>query len=218
MLKTDAQIQSEVQNELRLAPMVNATHIGVEVRQGVVTLTGHVDSYAEKWHAEQAAQRISSVKALAVEMQVMFRGTPTVTDSEIAHAVKNVLDWNVFIPANAVKVMVENGWVTLGGKVPADYQRRIAESSIRYLTGVRGVSNQLMLKPTVTGSVLKTDIEAVLQRRASKEAKGIGIDIHEHEVTLTGTVNSLAEREVVSRAVRDAPGVWIVRNNIEVHA
>lgn len=218
MLKTDAQIQREVQEELRLAPMVDATHIGVEVRQGVVTLTGHVDSYGEKWHAEQAAQRVSSVKALAVEMQVMFRGSPTVIDSEIAHAVKNVLDWNVFIPTNAVKVMVENGWVTLSGKVPADYQRRIAEASIRYLTGVRGVSNQLVLKPVVTGSVLKTDIEAVLQRRAAKEAKGIGINIHEHEVTLTGTVNSLAERDVVSHAVWDSPGVWLVRNNIEVHA
>ncbi len=218
MLKTDAQIQREVQEELRLAPMVDATHIGVEVRHGVVTLTGHVDSYGEKWHAEQAAQRVSSVKALAVEMQVMFRGSPTVIDSEIAHAVKNVLDWNVFIPNNAVKVMVENGWVTLSGKVPADYQRRIAEASIRYLTGVRGVSNQLVLKPVVTGSVLKTDIEAVLQRRAAKEAKGIGINIHEHEVTLTGTVNSLAERDVVSHAVWDSPGVWLVRNNIEVHA
>jgi osmotically-inducible protein OsmY len=128
------------------------------------------------------------------------------------------LDWNVFIPNNAVKVMVENGWVTLSGKVPADYQRRIAEASIRYLTGVRGVSNQLVLKPVVTGSVLKTDIEAVLQRRAAKEAKGIGINIHEHEVTLTGTVNSLAERDVVSHAVWDSPGVWLVRNNIEVHA
>jgi len=218
MLKTDAQIQREVQDELRLAPMVDATHIGVEVHQGVVTLTGHVDSYGEKWHAEQAAQRVSSVKALAVEMQVMFRDSPTVIDSEIAHAVKNVLDWNVFIPNNAVKVMVENGWVTLSGKVPADYQRRIAEASIRYLTGVRGVSNQLVLKPVVTGSVLKTDIEAVLQRRATKEAKGIGINIHEHEVTLTGTVNSLAERDVVSHAVWDSPGVWLVRNNIEVHA
>lgn len=218
MLKTDAQIQADVQEELRLAPMVNATHIGVEVRQGVVTLTGHVDSYAEKWHAEQAAQRVNSVKALAVEMQVMFRGTPTVTDSEVAHAVKNVLDWNVFIPTNAVKVMVEHGWVTLSGKVAADYQRRIAESSIRYLSGVMGVRNQLVLKPAVSGSVLKTDIEAVLQRRATKEAKGIGIDIHDHEVTLTGTVNSLAERDLVSRAVWDSPGVWQVCNNIQVHA
>lgn len=218
MLKTDAQIQADVQEELRLAPMVNATHIGVEVRQGVVTLTGHVDSYAEKWHAEQAAQRVNSVKALAVEMQVMFRGTPSVTDSEVAHAVKNVLDWNVFIPTNAIKVMVEHGWVTLSGKVAADYQRRLAESSIRYLSGVMGVHNQLSLKPTLSGTVLKTDIEAVLQRRATKEAKGIGIDIHEHEVTLTGTVNSLAERDLVSRAVWDSPGVWKVSNQIEVHA
>jgi osmotically-inducible protein OsmY len=218
MLKTDAQIQSEVQDELRLAPMVNATHIGVEVRQGVVTLTGHVDSYGEKWHAEQAAQHVGSVKALAVEMQVMFPGSPSVNDSEIAHAVKNVLDWNVFIPSNAVKVMVESGWVTLSGKVSADYQRRIAESSIRYLTGVRGVSNQLALKPAITGSVLKADIEATLQRRASKEAQGIGINIHDHEVTLTGRVNSLAERDVVLRAVWDSPGVWLVRNHMEVHA
>lgn len=218
MLKTDAQIQAEVQDELRLSPMVDGTHIGVEVRQGVVTLTGHVDSYAEKWHAEQAAQRVGSVKALAVEMEVMFRGEPGATDGEVAHAVKNVLDWNVFIPTNSVKVMVENGWVTLSGNVAADYQRRIAESSIRYLSGVVGVNNQLTLKPAVSGTVLKTDIEAVLQRRATKEAKSIGIDIHDHEVTLTGKVHSLAERDIVSRAVWDSPGVWKVRNNIEVHA
>jgi osmotically-inducible protein OsmY len=217
MLKTDAQIQADVQDELRLTPMVNATHIGVEVRQGVVTLTGHVDSYAEKWHAEQAAQRVGNVKALAVEMQVMFRGEPNISDGEIAHAVKNVLDWNVFIPTNAVKVMVENGWVTLSGKVAADYQRRIAESAIRYLSGVVGVNNHLVLKPAVSGTVVKTDIEAVLQRRATKEAKGINIDIHDHEVTLTGKVHTLAERDLVSRAVWDSPGVWTVRNQIEVH-
>ncbi len=218
MSRSDAQIQQEVIAALHAEPMVDPTHIGVEVRQSVVTLSGHVDSFGEKWHAEQAAQSVHSVKALAVEILVNQAGPFQRTDADIARAVKNVLDWNVFIPNNSIKVMVENGWVSLSGEVDADYQRRLAHSTIRYLNGVIGISNHLTVKPTVQGSILKTDIEAMLQRRASREARGIGIAIDNHTVTLTGKVDSLAERNLVSRVVWDFPGVWQVQNQIEIAA
>lgn len=218
MLKTDAQIQKDVLEELRWKPSVQASNIGVEVKDGIVTLAGHVDTYAEKWHAEQAAQRVCSVKALAIEIDVKTSGTPKRLDADIARTVQNILEWNVFVPKDRVKVMVENGWVTLSGEVTADYQRRTAASSIRYLSGVTGVSNQIVLKPTVTVAVIKTDIEATLKRRASAEADAIHVNVHNHEVTLSGKANSLAERELVSRAVWDTPGVWKVTDNILVSA
>lgn len=218
MLKTDAQIQKDVLEELRWEPSVQASNIGVEVKDGIVTLAGHVDTYAEKWHAEQAAQRVCCVKALAVEIDVKMNGATQRTDADIARSVQNILEWNVFIPKDSVKVMIENGWVTLSGEVTADYQRRTAASSIRYLSGVTGVSNQIVLKPIVTVAVIKTDIEATLKRRASAEADAIHVNVHNHEVTLSGKANSLAERELVSRAVWDTPGVWKVTDNILVSA
>ena len=217
MFKTDSQIQLEVLDELRLEPMVDSNHIGVEVRQGVATLSGHVDSYAEKWHAEEAAQRVSSVKALAVELQVIFKDDFNQTDSDIAKNVKNIIDWNVFLPSTGISVMVEHGWVSLKGHVVADYQRRLAESSIRYLSGVKGVSNQLILMPIVSESVLKQDIEKKLQRQATYDAKKILIDINGHDVTLSGNVCSLAERDLISKVAWDSPGVWKVKNNIRVN-
>jgi osmotically-inducible protein OsmY len=115
-------------------------------------------------------------------------------DADIARSVKNILEWNVFIPKDSVGVMVENGWVTVSGHVAADYQRRTAESSIRCLSGVTGVSNQIILKPIVIAAVIKTDIEATLKRRAIAEADAIHVYIHNHEVTLSGKANNLAER------------------------
>lgn len=218
MLKTDAQIQIDVLEELRWEPSVQASNIGVEVKDGIVTLAGHVDTYAEKWHAEQAAQRVCCVKALAVEIDVKANGAVKRVDADIARSVQNILEWNVFVPKDSVKVLVENGWVTLSGQVIADYQRRTAASSIRYLSGVTGVSNQILLKPTVTVAAIKTDIEATLKRRASAEAKAIHVNVHNHEVTLSGKAQSMAERDLVSRAVWDSPGVWKVTDNILVSA
>ena len=165
MPKSDSQIQKDVLAELEYEPTVRASNIGVEVNDGIVTLAGHVDSYAEKWHAEMAAQRVSGVKGVAVEMDVKLPGNNKRTDADIARAVKNTLEWNVYIPNDPLKVMVEDGWVTLTGEVPWEYQRRLAASSIRYLTGVTGVSNQIVLKPKPTAAAVKADIEASLKRR-----------------------------------------------------
>lgn len=214
MSKSDSQLQKDVLAELADEPSVRATDIGVEVKDGIVTLAGHVDSYGEKWHAEKAAQRVSGVKGIAVEIDVKLPGESKRTDADIARAVKNTLEWNVFVPNDPIKVMVEDGWVTLTGEVPWEYQRRLATSSIRYLTGVTGVSNQIVLKPKPTTAAVKANIEAALKRKALQDANAIKIDVHDHEVTLEGKVHSLSEKDLIHTAVWNSPGVWKVTDHI----
>lgn len=214
MSKSDSQIQKDVLAELADEPSVRATDIGIEVKDGVVTLAGHVDSYGEKWHAEKAAQRVSGVKGIAVEVDVKLPGENKRTDADIARAVKNTLEWNIFVPNDPIKVMVEDGWVTLTGEVPWEYQRRLATSSIRYLIGVTGVSNQIVLKPKPTTTAVKANIEAALKRRALQDANAIKVDVHDHDVTLEGKVHSLAEKDLIHNAVWNSPGVWKVTDHI----
>lgn len=218
MFNDDLQIQQAVIAALSAEPTVNATHIGVEVRQAVVTLSGLVDSYAEKWHAERTVQALAGVKALVNDINIERVGPHFTADDDVTKAVKNVLEWNVFIPQNCITVKVESGWVTLTGEVYADYQRRLAHSSIRYLSGIIGVIDHLIIKPSVQGKLLKAEIEAMLQQRASREARGIDVSITEHAVTLKGKVYSLAERNLINRVVWDFPGVWAVSNQIEIAA
>ncbi|SBR51569.1 MULTISPECIES: BON domain-containing protein [unclassified Halomonas] len=214
MLKSDAQIQKDVLAELGWEPSVRASDIGVEVKGGIVTLAGHVDSYAEKWHAETAAQRVSGVKGVAIEIDVKLPGNAKRTDADIARAVKNTLEWNIFVPNDPLKVMVENGWVTLSGMVPWDYQRRLAETSIRYLAGVVGVSNQIVIKPNLSAAAVRVDIENSLKRKAIQDANAIKVEVHDHDVKISGKVDSLVERDLINHAVWNSPGVWTVTDNI----
>lgn len=214
MSKSDSQLQKDVLAELGDEPSVRASDIGVEVKDGIVTLAGHVDSYGEKWHAEKAAQRVAGVKGVAVEIDVQLPGENQRTDADIARAVKNTLEWNVFIPNDPLKVMVEDGWVTLSGEVPWEYQRRLAASSIRYLAGVTGVSNQIVLKPKPTTTAVKANIENALKRRALQDANAIKVEVHNHEVTLSGKVHNLAEKDLIHHAVWNSPGVWKVTDHI----
>ncbi|WP_246362407.1 MULTISPECIES: BON domain-containing protein [Halomonadaceae] len=216
MPKSDSQIQKDVLAELEYEPTVRASNIGVEVNDGIVTLAGHVDSYAEKWHAEMAAQRVSGVKGVAVEMDVNLPGNNNRTDADIARAVKNTLEWNVYIPHDPLKIMVEDGWVTLTGEVPWEYQRRLAASSIRYLTGVTGVSNQIVLKPKPTAAAVKADIEASLKRRAIQDANAIKVEVHDHDVILSGKAHSIAEKDLIHHSAWSSPGVWKVIDDIRV--
>ena len=194
-MKTDTQLQQDVIAELKWEPSVNAAQIGVEVKNGIVTLAGHVSSYAEKLGAERAAQRVSGVKALAVEMDVKLPGSSMRTDADIAGSAKNALHWTASLTKDGVKVMVENGWVTLSGEVDWEFQRQAAAKGVRYLTGVTGVSNQIAVRPNVSLSAVKSDIEAALKRRAKADAQKISVEIHGADVTLTGTVHSWSERE-----------------------
>ena len=215
-MKTDTQIQQDVIAELQWEPAVTATHIGVEVKNGVVTLAGEVGSYAEKWNAERAAQRVNGVKALAVEVKVRLGDFGKRTDADIAQSARNILGWTSGVPSDAVKVMVEGGWLTLSGDVEWEFQRQSALDSVRQLLGVVGVSNQIAIKPTLTAGVVKADIEAALKRRATSEAKTISVEVKGGHVTLTGTVHTWAERDLATRTAWGTAGVRDVVDNMNL--
>ena len=206
-MKTDSQLQQDVMAELKWEPAVHAAQIGVEVKDGIVTLDGEVSSYAEKWNAERAAQRVNGVKALAVEMKVKLSGFGKRTDADIAQSATNILSWTSSLPEDAIKVLVEDGWLTLSGDVEWQYQRQAATDSVRNLVGVTGVSNQIAIKPSLTASVVKSDIEAALKRRATADAKAIAVNVKGADVTLTGTVHSWAERDLATRSAWGSSGV-----------
>jgi osmotically-inducible protein OsmY len=211
-MKTDAQLQQDVLAELKWEPSVHAAEIGVEVKDGVVTLAGHVGSYSEKWSAERAAQRVSGVKALAVEMDVNLSGSSKRNDGDIAHSAESALRWTTFLPEHAVKVKVESGWVTLTGIVDWQYQRQMAADAVRSLMGVTGVSDDIAIKSTVSSHAVKSDIEAALKRRATSDARKVHVEVNGADVTLTGTVHSWSEREL---ATHSAWGTTGVRNVID---
>ena len=215
-MKTDTQLQQDVIAELKWEPSVNAAHIGVEVINGIVTLAGHVSSYAEKLGAKRAAQRVSGVKALAVEMDVKLAGLCKRTDADIAGSVENVLQWTTSLPKEGVKVMVENGWVTLSGEVDWDYQRQDAARGVRHLMGVIGVSDQIAIKPKVSLSAVKSDIEAALKRRAKADAQRISVEISGADVTLTGTVHSWSERNAARHSAWGTAGVRNVVDHMTI--
>ena len=206
-MKTDSQLQQDVSAELQWEPSVHAARIGVEVKDGVVTLAGQVDSYSEKWNAERAAQRVPGVKAMTTELKVHLSSLSKRTDADIAEAVENVLEWNSSLPDGAIQVMVEGGWVTLSGDVDWQYQRQAASDSVRYLMGVTGVSDQIDIKPSVTATAVKSDIEAALNRTSIADAKKISVAVHGSDVTLSGTVQSWDERDTATNSVWGTPGV-----------
>ena len=216
-MKTDKQLQQDIIAELSWEPSVNAAHIGVEVSNGVVTLAGHVNSYTEKFNAERATQRVAGVKALAVEMDVKFAGaTAKRTDADIAQSVESVLQWATYFPSDSIKVKVEGGWITLSGAVEWDYQRQTAIDAVRHLTGVTGVSNLIAIEPAVSSTLVKSDIEAALKRRARTDAQKISVEVHGSDVTLTGAVHSWSERELARNSAWSSPGVSNVVDNMTV--
>jgi len=215
-MKTDQQVQQDVIAELRWEPSVNAANIGVEVKDGIVTLTGHVNSFAEKWDAERAAQRVVGVKALAIEMDVNLPGSSHRHDADIARAVENALEWSIYVPQDAIKVMVDHGHVTLKGEVQWEYQREAADKAVRYLMGVTGISDQITLKHGISSSVVKSDIEAALKRRAHDEAQNISVSVKGADVTLSGKVPSWADRILVRYSAWGTKGVLNVIDNLTV--
>lgn len=216
VMKTDAQLQADVIAELKWEPSVNAAQIRVEVKDGVVTLAGHVSSYAEKCDAERAAQRVSGVKALAVEMDINLSGSSKRTDADIARSAENVLKWVTYLPKHCIKVKVENGWVSLSGEVDWQYQRAAAVDAVGYLWGVTGVSDQIAVKTKVSPSAVKSDIEAALKRRAHTDAQGISVNVEGANVTLTGNVHSFSERDLARYTAWNTPGVRKVVDNTTV--
>jgi len=217
-MKTDMQLKADVTAELAWEPAVNAAGIGVLVKEGIVTLTGHLDTFAEKYAAERAVRRVSGVRGLAMELDVKLAPGHQRSDSEIASAAASALRWSVFMQPDRVKVEVEKGWVTLTGEVDWAYQSSTAEQCVRNLIGVRGLTNKISVKPTVNTRNVAAEIAAALERQAEREAKNIAIDVEGGVVTLRGKVHSLAEREAAAGAAFAARGVSRIINKLEVAA
>lgn len=217
-MKSDAELQRDVMNELTWEPSINAENIGVAAKDGVVTLNGSVDSFAEKWAAERATKRVAGVKAFAENIEVRLPSYSKRTDADIAHTVANVLEWNVDVPHEQIKVMVQDGWVTLSGEVEWHYEKSAAYDAVRSLTGVRAVTNQIVVKPPMVSSEVKAKIEEAFQRNARLDAQKIKVQTHAGQVVLTGTVRSWAEREEAERAACAAPSVCEVLNQLAVKA
>ncbi len=211
---TDQEIQANVMAELRWDPSVPATEIGVVVKDGVVTLTGTVDTYMKKWRAEEGAHRVNGVIAVANEIQVRSIGERT--DSDIAAAALHALNWNSTVPQGKVHVTVDKGWVTLKGDVEWQYQRQEAERAVRRLLGVKGVSNLITVKPAATPSDLKRKIEDALVRNAQVDAERITVEVQGSKAVLKGKVRSWAEREEAERVAWLAPGITSVDNQISL--
>lgn len=215
-MKTDSQLQQDVMAELQWEPAVPATLIGVEVRDGVVTLSGEVNSYAEKLAAEQAAQRVPGVQALAIDVEVRIPDSGRRTDTDIAGAARNVLGWATLLPPDSVHVMVEGGWITLTGDVEWQFQRLAAADCLRYLAGVTGISNKIEIKPMPKAGVIKSDIEAAIKRRAAADAGAVRVHVNGGDVTLSGKVRNWAERDLVNRSAWGSPGVREVVDHMTI--
>jgi osmotically-inducible protein OsmY len=205
---SDAALRQDVLDELEFQPSIQAAHIGVAVDKRVVTLSGHVGSYAEKLAAVTATKRVKGVRAVADEIDVRYPDDKKTADDEIAKRIIDILTWDVEVPINAVQAVVRDGWVTLTGTVEWQFQRKAAEDDVRKLSGVRGISNGIEIKPSVQAADVKKKIEEALKRYVEAEAKRIGVIMEgEGKVVLEGKVNNWYERIAVEDAAWSAPGV-----------
>ena len=215
-MKTDAKIKDDVLQELAWQLGVDKTDIGVIVKDGVVTLTGVVDSYTKKIGAEKAAKSVYGVKAIAEDIEVKYSMDKGKTDTDIAKAVIDSFKWNTLIPDEEIKVKVEDGWVYLSGEAKWAYQRTAAKNAVEKLTGVKGVVSNISIKQLVEPKAIKDRIMKAFERSADLEARNIHVDVDGHTVTLTGTVHSLNEKDEARKAAFYAPGVTKVDNKLRI--
>ena len=215
--KTDQEIQRNVLDELKWDARVQPNEIGVAVKDGIVTLTGWVDSYTKKWAAEEAAHRVKGVRAVANDIEVRIPTMAERTDADIAGAVTRAIEWDAMVPTEKVKVTVSKGWVTLEGAVEWQFEKEAAERAARRITGVRGVTNLIRVQPsTPSPTDIKQRIEAALLRDAETDAQRIQVEVNGSNVTLRGTVRSYAEKQEAARVAWSGPGVKAVENQIQV--
>jgi len=213
---TDKQLQDNVLAALDWDPSIDAAGIGVTVGSGVVTLRGDIATFAEKAAAERIALGVYGVKAIANDLNVRLGNGFIRTDTEVAQAVLSALRWNTVVPLETITLTVTNGWVTLKGEVPWNYQRVAAANVVRDLRGVRGVTNAITVSPHTTPGDVRTKIEAALKRSAEVDARRISIAVSDGKVTLSGNVHSWFERDEARRAAWSAPGVNEVDDRIAV--
>ena len=216
MAKTDVQLKQDIEQELSWDPKVNAAQIGVSVDHGAVSLLGTVDTYAQKWAAEDATKRVSGVRTVAHDLTVKVLSEHVRSDSDIAGAVQSALKWDVLVP-KAVTAVVRDGWVTLAGQVDWNFEREAAERAVRYLTGVVSVSNSITLKKTeASAAQVKEKVEAALQRQATTDANSIHVDTNGSQVTLTGHASSWQSVVDASNAAWAARGVSQVVDKLKI--
>lgn len=212
----DTELQADVLAELKYEPSVNATHVGVTVREGVVTLLGHVRSYAEKYSAERAVKRVYGVRGLANELVVRLDDSHQRSDEHLAMDAARRIAAIPTIAKDAVKVIVEAGWIRLEGELPWQYQKEVVLDALRQLSGVKGFSNHISIKPSVSASGIRDAIAAAFERSAAIDATHVAVEVHDGRVTLRGSVRSLAERDQAQEAAWAAPGVVHVDNEITI--
>ncbi|ACB24607.1 BON domain-containing protein [Methylobacterium radiotolerans] len=210
----DKLIRQNVIAELDFDPSIDAAHIGVAVENGIVTLSGHVGSYAERVAAEKAAQKVRGVRGVVEEIKVRFGGETPPRDEDLAQRAVQMLDWSVTVPRGAVQVKVQNGWVTLSGKVEWQYQREEAYGSIKRLAGVAGIINNIEVTPNASVPDVRARIMAALKRNAELEADAIKVTVKDARVVLEGKVNAWHERRLAESAAWSAPGVHAVEDHL----
>lgn len=216
-IKTDAQIQTDVLNELRWDRTVDATEVGVQVHNGIVTLTGAVNAYPKKFAARDAAHRVWGVLDVVDDMTVRIPSASERSDEAIAKALRHALEWDILVPDARIRTTVSNGIITLEGHVDTWTQREDAERCAQRLTGVKGVSNQItVVGPEVDAAKIKRAIEDALERQSEREAKRIGVSVREGVVTLSGHLRSWGEKNAIERVATFAPGVRRVDDNTTV--
>ncbi|SEK56843.1 BON domain-containing protein [Parapedobacter koreensis] len=211
-------MQRDVMDELNWDPMVAASEIGVSAKDGVITLSGYVDSYSKKYAAEKAAKRVNGVLAVAEDIEVKFSEAGRRDDTAIAEAILNAFKWNTLVPESKLKVKVDEGWVTLEGTVDWQFQKNTAYKAVRDIAGVKGVSNLIALKPRLEKIDIEKTIRQALHRRASVNAENIRVRTEGGKVILNGKASTWNERREVEKAVWSSPGVTEVEDNIAVTA
>ena len=214
--KSDDQIQVDVTKELRFDPSLTSTQIAVTCKDGVVTLSGNVPHFFEKTSAEEAAQRVGGVRAVADEIEVKLMGAYEKSDEDIANAALNAIQWNFSVPRD-VKVSVDNGWVTLRGEAEWNFQRTAAKKAIGHLMGVVGVKNEMVIRPKADATDVQKRIEAAFKRSAEDEGKNISVNVQVNKVILTGKVNSFSDLADAGVAAWNTPGVGEVSNRLTIN-
>lgn len=215
-MKSNEELQKDVQKAISWEPLLSAAEIGVTAKDGVVTLTGTVDTYAKKIEAETAAKNVAGVTALAEEIKIKFESYGKKDDGDIAKEVVNAYKWNWEVPSDKVKVKVEAGWVTLEGELEWNYQKEAAKKAINSLDGVMGVTNNITIKSETKDAVEKRDIENALERNWSIDEHDIKVKVAGNKVTLNGRVDSFYQKDEAERIAWNAPGVWSVDNELVI--
>ena len=215
-MKSNETLQRDVQESIKWEPLLHAAQIGVIAKNGIVTLTGTVDSYAKKMEAETATKKVAGVKAIVEKIEIDYGLFGKITDDKIAEDILKEFKSNLTVPSNSIKVTVENGWVTLEGNVNWNYQREATKNSVTNLMGVRGISNNIKINPEIKEKVEKRAIEKAFQRNWAINYEEIDVDVYDNNVRLTGNVDSYYQKDEAERIAWNAPGVWSVNNDLEV--